>query len=82
LNEAGLASIIVASIGTVGTVVVALLHRLMKTNASDHDNVTTMIGHLHGDVKRVDDHLSRMDDHVQRIEGKLDGHIDWHLKDK
>lgn len=82
MDDAALASIIVASIGTVGTVLVALLHRLMKTNANDHNSVTSMLGHVHGDVKRVDDHLQRVDEHVQRIEEKLDGHIDWHLKEK
>lgn len=80
--DAALASIIVATIGTVGTVIVAILHKLMKTNASDHKSVRSLLDVVHGDIKRVDEHLSRVDDHVQRIDGKIDNHIEWHLDEK
>lgn len=80
--DAALSSIIVATIGTVGTIIVALLHRFMKNNANDHSSVRSMLDVVHGDIKRVDGHMQRVDDHVQRIEDKLDGHIDWHLKEK
>lgn len=82
MSDTALASIIVASIGTVGTVLVALIHRFMKSNANDHSNVRSMLDMVHGDIKRVDSNLDRLDGHVQRIEDKIDGHIGWHLEEK
>lgn len=80
--DTALASIVVATIGTVGTIIVAILHKLMKTNANDHLNVKSMLDVVHGDIKRVDEHLGHVNGHVRRIEEKIDNHIEWHLDEK
>ena len=80
--DAAFASIVVAVITTVGGIIVAILHKLMKVNASDHLDVKAAIGSVHGDIKRVDEHLNRVDHHVERINEKLDNHIGWHLEEK
>lgn len=60
------ASIIVALIGLLGSVLMFFLNKFRKENRDDHNHVTTLLGHLHEDVKKVDE--------------KLSNHIDWHLK--
>lgn len=66
--DTALASIIVALIGTVGTVIVTVIQRLRKENRDDHATVREALRDLHVDIKNVDE--------------KLDNHIDWHLKKK
>ena len=61
-------SIAVASIATVGSVIVTIIQQFRKENKKDHDTVMGAITELHNDIKDVDK--------------KLDGHIDWHLKTK
>lgn len=66
--DAALASILVACIATMGTVVVALIEKFRKENKQDHDSVMTFLADLHEDVEKVDK--------------KLDNHIHWHLDKK
>lgn len=61
-----LASIIVALIGVLGSVLMWFLSRLRKENREDHDYVKDALENLHEDVKEVGK--------------KIDNHIDWHLK--
>lgn len=60
------ASIVVAVIGVVGSVLMWFLSRLRKENRKDHDYVKDALETLHEDVKEVG--------------RKIDNHIDWHLK--
>lgn len=66
--DAAMASIVVASIVTIGSVIVAIIQQFRKENKKDHDSVMSALTELHSDIKDVDK--------------KLDGHIDWHLKTK
>lgn len=60
------ASIVVALIGVVGSVLMWFLSRLRKENKEDHGYVKNALETLHEDVKEVG--------------RKIDNHIDWHLK--
>lgn len=66
--DTALASIVVASIVTIGSIIVTIIQQFRKENKKDHDSVMVAITELHSDIKDVDK--------------KLDGHIDWHLKIK
>ena len=66
--DIGYASIIVAIVTTVGTVIVATIQKFRKENRDDHSKVVDALVSLKEDVKDIDK--------------KLDGHIDWHLKTK
>jgi hypothetical protein len=67
MNEAW-ASIIVAIIGLAGSALAIQFQRLKKENRNDHGLVIRAITEVQDDVREVGK--------------KLDGHIDWHLKDK
>jgi hypothetical protein len=62
------ASIIVAVIGVVGSILAFQFQKMKKENRSDHGLVIRAITEVQDDVREVGK--------------KLDGHIDWHLKDK
>lgn len=66
--DAAFASIIVALIGTIGTVIVTVIQKLRKENKDDHATVHEALRDLHTDIKSVDQ--------------KLDNHIEWHLHKK
>lgn len=68
MDGMALSAIIVASITTMGTVIVGLLNSLRKENREDHNTVRIKLEELRQDVKDVDH--------------KLDDHITWHLDDK
>ena len=59
--------IIVASIAAVGAIIVALIQKARKENHTDHALVMNAV-----------DRLSHT---MDRVEGKVDSHIDWHLKE-
>jgi homoserine dehydrogenase len=67
MNEAW-ASIVVAGIGLVGSILTIQFQKLKKENRNDHGLVIRAITEVQDDVREVGK--------------KLDGHIDWHLKDK
>lgn len=67
MNEAW-ASILVAIIGVVGSILAIQFQKLKKENRTDHGLVIRAITEVQDDVREVGK--------------KLDGHIDWHLKDK
>ena len=62
------ASIIVAIIGVIGSVLAFQFQKLKKENRNDHGLVIRAITEVQDDVREVGK--------------KLDNHIDWHLKDK
>jgi hypothetical protein len=62
------ASIIVAVIGVVGSILAFQFQKMKKENRADHGLVIRAITEVQDDVREVGK--------------KLDGHIDWHLKDK
>lgn len=66
--DAATASIMVAVIGTMGTIIVALIQKFRNENKADHGAVMKVLEDLHNDVEAVDK--------------KIDGHIIWHLNDK
>jgi hypothetical protein len=59
--------IIVASIAAVGAIIVAFIQKSRKENHTDHAMVMNAV-----------DRLSHT---MDRVEGKVDSHIDWHLKE-
>jgi hypothetical protein len=59
-------SIIVAVIGGVFSLLVALIQRSRRENKEDHNMVYNSLLDLKEDVRNVGD--------------KIDNHIDWHLK--
>jgi hypothetical protein len=61
-------SIIVALVAGIFSVLVTLIQKTRKENKNDHNMVYDSLLELKSDVKEVGT--------------KLDGHIDWHLKDK
>jgi hypothetical protein len=61
-------SIVVALVAGIFSVLVTLIQKTRKENKSDHDMVYNSIIDLKDDVRNVG--------------VKLDGHIDWHLKEK
>jgi hypothetical protein len=67
MNEAW-ASIVVAVIGLVGSGLALQFQKLKKENRNDHGLVIRAITEVQDDVREVGK--------------KLDGHIDWHLKEK
>lgn len=67
-------SIVVAIIGLVGAVIVALIQKSRRENKSDHNIVAQLLEVVHHDVSKVEDKL----DHVEEI---LDNHISEHKKE-
>jgi Ser-tRNA(Ala) deacylase AlaX len=67
MNEAW-ASIVVAVIGLVGSGLALQFQKLKKENRNDHGLVIRAITEVQDDVREVGK--------------KVDGHIDWHLKEK
>ena len=59
--------IIVASIAAVGAIVVAVIQQFRKENHKDHAAVVEA--------------LNRVSHTVDRVEGKVDSHLDWHIKE-
>jgi len=68
-------SIVVAIIGFVGAIIVALIQKSRKENKEDHNIVAQLLEVVHHDVTKVEDKL----DHV---EIKLDNHILDHKTNK
>lgn len=67
--DPAIASIIVASIGTIGTLVglsVKEFRSMSNKNSADHGAVM---------IK-----LNKVQDSVDKVGDRLDDHIDWHLK--
>lgn len=67
MNEAW-ASIVVAIIGMVGSVLAFQFQKLKKENRNDHNLVIRAITEVQDDVREVG--------------RKVDNHIDWHLDEK
>jgi hypothetical protein len=59
--------IIVACIATVGAILVAIIQQFRKENSKDHAIVMNV--------------LERVSHTVDRVEGKVDSHLDWHIKE-
>lgn len=66
--NAALASIYVAVIAALGSILTAVIHKLRKENRQDHTTVRHILISLKEDINTVDT--------------KLDDHIQWHLNDK
>jgi uncharacterized protein YoxC len=65
--DQGWALVISAIVAAVGTVIVTLLTMFRKENRGDH--------------AKVMDVLDRVSNTVQRVEGKVDSHLEWHIKE-
>jgi hypothetical protein len=59
--------IIVACIATVGAILVAIIQQFRKENHKDHAIVMNV--------------LERVSHTMDRVEGKVDSHLDWHIKE-
>lgn len=66
--NAALASIYVAVIAALGSILTAIIHKFRKENKADHSMVRDILISLKEDINIVDT--------------KLDDHIQWHLEDK
>lgn len=65
--DQGWALVISAIVAAVGTVIVTLLSMFRKENRRDHGAVM--------------DALNQVSTTVQRVEGKVDSHLEWHIKE-
>lgn len=65
--DQGWALVISAVVAAVGTVIVTLLSMFRKENRKDHATVM--------------DALNRVSNTVDRVEGKVDSHLEWHIKE-
>ena len=65
--DTGTAAVLGALITTVGGVLVALINKFRKENHEDHD--------------RVRHALERVSNTIDRVEGKVDSHLEWHIKE-
>lgn len=65
--DQGWALVISAVVAAVGTVIVTLLSMFRKENRRDHGAVM--------------DALNQVSTTVQRVEGKVDSHLEWHIKE-
>ena len=65
--DQGWALVISAVVAAVGTVIVTLLTMFRKENRRDHGAVM--------------DALNNVSTTVQRVEGKVDSHLEWHIKE-
>jgi len=65
--DQGWALVISAVVAAVGTVIVTLLSMFRKENHRDHATVM--------------DALNRVSNTVDRVEGKVDSHLEWHIKE-
>ena len=65
--DTGTAAVLGALITATGGVLVAIINKFRKENHADHG--------------RVRDALDRVSATIDRVEGKVDSHIDWHLKE-
>ena len=63
--------VVVAIVGLVGGVIVALIQKGRKENKTDHNTVATLLMNVHDDVVKIEDKL----DHVDQV---LDSHIKEH----
>lgn len=65
--DTGTAAVLGALITTVGGIIVAVINKFRKENHEDHDKVRQA--------------LDRVSHTMDRVEGKVDSHINWHLKE-
>lgn len=59
--------IIVASIAAVGAIIVAFIQKTRKENHTDHAMVMNAV--------------DRLSTTMDRVEGKVDSHLEWHIKE-
>lgn len=59
--------ILVAATTAVGAIIVAFIHQFRKENNRDHATVM--------------DAINRVSNTVDRVEGKVDSHLEWHIKE-
>lgn len=59
-------AVVVALVTAVGGVIVAVIHSFRKENHADH--------------ARVMNALDRVSNTIERVEGKVDSHLEWHIK--
>ena len=65
--EQPLAVVLAAAITAVGTILVALIQQFRRENRRDHGTVM--------------DALDRVSNTIERVEGKVDSHLEWHIKE-
>ena len=65
--DQGWALVIAAIVAAVGGIIVTVIQQFRKENRRDHGAVM--------------DALDRVSTTVQRVEGKVDSHLEWHIKE-
>jgi len=65
--DQGWALVIAAIVAAVGTIIVTVIQQFRRENRRDHGAVM--------------DALDRVSTTVQRVEGKVDSHLEWHIKE-
>lgn len=65
--DQGWALVIAAIVAAVGTIIVTMIQQFRRENRRDHGAVM--------------DALDRVSTTVQRVEGKVDSHLEWHIKE-
>jgi len=77
--DAGTSSIVVATIGTVSAVLVAVIQKFRKENKKDHSLVYETLLVFRDEFK---DNITEVKTDVKNVHNKLDNHINWHLNKK
>jgi low affinity Fe/Cu permease len=65
--DQGWALVIAAVVAAVGTIIVTVIQQFRHENRKDHASVM--------------DALQKVSTTVQRVEGKVDSHLEWHIKE-
>ena len=73
-------AIAVALIAAVGGVLAALVQKGRKENREDHNVVATILVKVKDDIIDLHHKIDHVDEQVEKVDDKLDGHIEWHMK--
>ena len=65
--DTGTAAVLGALITAIGGIIVSVINKARKENHEDHNKVWNA--------------LDRVSNTIERVEGKVDSHIDWHIKE-
>jgi len=73
-------AVIVATIASVGAVLVALVQKGRAENKVDHNTVTDMIVGVKDDIISLHFKIDHVDDQVDKVDDKIDMHIKSHRR--
>lgn len=73
-------AILVAIIAAVGGVLAALVQKGRAENKADHNVVADMLITVKDDIINLHHKIDHVDEQVDKVDDKLGGHIEWHMK--